>query len=271
MTLTSKMQAELGQDVEIAFTPALAMRDPEGSLDYALTLLQRIAGADDKQLVVFFDEFQEVAHPRQPFGDPDALTKKMRAVLQDSPRVTVLFTGSVDHLMSDLFVQEHRAFHRFGVTRRLGTISDQDWLVGLAGRFAEDEVSAADGALEGLVARSLGHARTTMLIAQQAHLALVAAGSHTLDAATVEEGFFAALAADAVGHQSETERIRDLGGAALTTARRLSRRERPYTGMPRGQVDAALSRLLDIGMVQRTGRGDYQFTDPLLAHYLGRL
>lgn len=271
MTLTSKMQAELGQDVEIAFTPALATRNPEGSLDYALALLQRIAEADDKQLVVFLDEFQEVAHPRQPFGDPDALTKKMRAVLQDSLRVTVLFTGSVDHLMSDLFVPAHRAFHRFGVTRRLGDISHSDWTVGLAGRFAEDQVVVAEGAIEALLARSLGHARTTMLIAQQAHLSLVAAESYTLDVAMVEEGFFAALAADAVGHQSETERIRDLGGAALTTARRLAHGERPYTGMPRGQVDAALSRLLDIGMVQRAGRGDYKFTDPLLAYYLARL
>ncbi|MDX6226719.1 MAG: uncharacterized protein QOI76_109 [Frankiales bacterium] len=271
MTLTSKMQAELGQDVEIAFTPSLAARNPEGSLDYALGLLQRIAETDDRQLVVFFDEFQEIAHPRRPFGDPDALTKKMRAVLQDSPRVTVLFTGSVDHLMSELFVPAHRAFHRFGVTRRLATIAESDWLAGLASRFGDDGVVAADGALEGVLARSLGHARTTMLIAQQAHLALVTAGSHRLDAQVVEEGFFAALAADAVGHQSETERIRDLGGAALTTARRLARGERPYTGMPRRQVDTALTRLVDMGMVQRTGRGDYRFTDPLLAHYLDRL
>ena len=271
MTLTSKLQAELGQDVEIAFTPALATRNPEGSLDYALGLLQRIAEADNKQLIVFFDEFQEVAHPRQPFGDPDALTKKMRAVLQDSPRVTVLFTGSVDHLMSDLFVPAHRAFHRFGATRRLDTISNGDWLVGLADRFAEDQVLAAPGALESLLELSLGHARTTMLIAQQAHLALAAAGSRTLDAQAVDEGFFAALAADAVGHQSETERIRDLGGVALSAARRLSRGERPYPGLPRGKVDTALSRLLDIGMVQRTGKGDYHFTDPLLAYYLARL
>jgi uncharacterized protein len=271
MTLTSKMQAELGQDVEIAFTPGLAARNPEGSLDYALALLQRIAEADDRQLVVFLDEFQEVAHPRRPFGDPDVLTKKMRAVLQDSPRVTVLFTGSVDHLMTDLFVPAHRAFHRFGATRRLATIVDEDWITGLVSRFDDDGVTVVDGVLLGLLGRSQGHARTTMLIAQQAHLALVSAGSHRLDAQAVEEGFFAALAADSVGHQSETERIRDLGGVALETARRLALGERPYTGMPRRKVDTALTRLLNAGTVERTGRGDYRFTDPLLGHYLGRL
>lgn len=70
VSLSSSLQAELGQDVEVAFSPALAARDPERSLDYALALPQRIAEKDDVQLVLFLDEFQEVAHPRKPFGDP---------------------------------------------------------------------------------------------------------------------------------------------------------------------------------------------------------
>lgn len=272
VTLTAKMQAELGQDVEIAWTPALAARDPERSLEYALHLPQRIAEADERQLVLFLDEFQEIAHARRPFGDPDELTKQMRSVLQDSPQVTALFTGSVDHLMTDLFTPQHRAFYRFGATRRLAPISSADWTSGLTARFARDAVTVRPGALERLLERSTGHPRTTMLIAQQAHLALLTTQSRQLDGHIVEEGFFAALAADAVGHHAETERIRDFGGAALDTAQRIARHERPYTGATsRRQVEGALLRLQDAGMLERTGRGDYAFTDPLLEHYLARL
>jgi len=272
VTLSSSLQAELGQDVEVAFSPALAARDPERSLDYALGLPQRIAEKDDVQLVLFLDEFQEVAHPRKPFGDPDALTKRMRAVLQDSPRVTTLFTGSVDHLMNDLFTPQHRAFFRYGETVRLPLVDDMAWMRGLAERYAEDAVTVVPGALESLVERTGGHARSTMLLAQQAHLALLARGSRELDLAAVDEGFYAALAADSAGHQSETERLRDLGSATLETAKRLARRERPYSGsQSRQRVDTALARLLDVGIVERLGRGDYVFTDPLLGHYLSRL
>ena len=47
VTLTAKLKAELGEDIEIAYTPALAHRDPERALDYALNDLQAIAAADD--------------------------------------------------------------------------------------------------------------------------------------------------------------------------------------------------------------------------------
>jgi hypothetical protein len=272
VTLTTKMRAELGQDVEMAFTPALAARDPEQSLEYELRLPQRIAETDDRQLVLFLDEFQEVAHPRRPFDDPDELTKRMRSVLQDSSRVTVLFTGSVDHLMTDLFTPQHRAFYRFGATRRLPAISSADWTSGLTARFARDDVTVGPGALERLLERSTGHPRTTMLIAQQAHLALLTTQTHRLDSQVVDEGFFAALAADAIGHHAETERIRDFGRVTLDTAQRIARGERPYAGAPtRRQVERALLRLQDAGLLERTGRGDYAFTDPLLQHYLARL
>lgn len=59
-----KSKTELGEELEIAFTPQMARRDPERYLDYALALSGRIAEADDKRVVVFFDEFQEIAGSR---------------------------------------------------------------------------------------------------------------------------------------------------------------------------------------------------------------
>src|SRR5512146_1001287 len=93
-----KSKTELGEEMEIAFTPHLARRDPERYLDYALALPGRIAEADRKRVVLFFDEFQEIAGPRAPYGDPDALTKRMRAIFQRSPQLSVLFAGSIEHL-----------------------------------------------------------------------------------------------------------------------------------------------------------------------------
>ena len=41
-------------------------------------VLRRAGGADGRRLVLFFDEFQELASARRPYGDPDAVTKRMR-------------------------------------------------------------------------------------------------------------------------------------------------------------------------------------------------
>jgi AAA+ ATPase superfamily predicted ATPase len=64
-----KSKTELSEEIEIAFTPSLAHRDPERYLDYALALPGRIAAADGRRAVVFFDEFQEIAGSRAPYRD----------------------------------------------------------------------------------------------------------------------------------------------------------------------------------------------------------
>jgi hypothetical protein len=79
-----------------------------------LELPQRIANADGRRFVVFFDEFHEVAAPRRPFGEPERLTKRMRAIFQRSPAVSFLFAGSIEHLMRDLFAAEEWALSQFG-------------------------------------------------------------------------------------------------------------------------------------------------------------
>ncbi len=109
LTATVRARAELGEELDLAFRPGLASEDPDRYLTYALELPQRIASADGRRVIVFFDEFQEITAPRRPFGDPDRLTKRMRAIFQRSPDVSFLFAGSMEHLMRDLFVPTERA------------------------------------------------------------------------------------------------------------------------------------------------------------------
>ncbi|HEU0193860.1 MAG TPA: AAA family ATPase, partial [Gaiellales bacterium] len=54
-------KGQLGEELEIAFRPGIAARDPDRYLDYALALPGRIGEADGRSVVVFFDEFQEIA------------------------------------------------------------------------------------------------------------------------------------------------------------------------------------------------------------------
>ncbi len=128
-----KSKAQLGEELEVAFAPGLAARDPERYLDYALELPGRIAEADRTSVVVFFDEFQEVASPQQPYGDADRLTKRMRSIFQRSSGVSYLFAGSIEHLTRDLFTLSHRALHQFGGFHDLGPIDEPtrgDWIDG---------------------------------------------------------------------------------------------------------------------------------------------
>ncbi len=102
-TAMLKLQSQLGEAIELALTPGLAAQDPQRALDLALELPERVAVADGKRLILFFDEFQELAGERRPYGDPDEVTKRMRAIFQRSTSVSFLFAGSVEHVMRELF------------------------------------------------------------------------------------------------------------------------------------------------------------------------
>jgi len=263
-----KSKAQLGEEIEIAFSPGLAGRDPDRYLDYALALPGRIAQADDKQAVVFFDEFQEIGSPNEPYGDSDRLTKRMRAIFQRTTGVSYLFAGSLEHLMRDLFTPSERALHQFGGFHDLRPIEDDAWLSGLEERFASDGCKTLPGALARIIEYGEGQPRSTMLVAQKSHLTTVELGSRVVDLAVVEQGLLAAMAADRVAHEQILERIRRSHKLGLTIAERVARGQPVYRGLSRGAVRRALDALRDTGIIESHGRGEWRLSNPLLRRYI---
>jgi hypothetical protein len=218
---------------------------------------------------VFFDEFQELANDRRPYGDPDAVTKRMRAIFQRSGEVSYLFAGSLEHVMRDLFAPQHRAFSGFGSFYTLRPIAAEDWREGLQARFESDGCTIVPNALERLVALGELHPRVTMLIAQRTHILSILFDRRDIDLALVQQGYDAAYHGDSALLDQLLENIRSSHRLALRVARRVAGRQPLSAGMGhKGEVDRALKRLIDIGTIERVGRGDYRVLNPLLKRRL---
>jgi hypothetical protein len=269
LALVTRVQGELGEEVEIAFEPRLAERDPTRYLDYGFRVLQRVAEADDKRLVLFVDEFQEVANPTHPYGEPEAVTKRMRAILQRSDRVSTLLAGSLEHVMRGLFSARQRALYQFGGFHELGPIDPDAWRAGLRERFTEDDCDIDDDALERLLALGEGHPRATMLIAQQTHFASILLPRRQIDLTLVEQGFRAALQRERPAHEQTLERVRRMQRHAFAAAREVARGRSAYARLS-GEAFRALKALREAGIAERRGRGDWRLVDPLFAAYLVR-
>jgi uncharacterized protein len=266
-----RMVGELGEGLELALTPGLAARDPERALDLALELPERVARADARRLVLFFDEFQELASARRPYGDPDALTNRMRAIFQRSSAVSYLFAGSIEHVMRDLFAPSRRAFSGFGSFYSLRAIAEEEWHAGLAERFAADACTASDAALRRIVELGGGHPRATMRIAQQAHLVSLELDTREIGLDLVELGFGRALEGDRPTMEQVVERIRLLHKQGLVIARTVAAGEPLPRRIQPGVRDRVLKLLRDAGVVEHEGRGRWRVIDPLLRRYLASL
>ena len=162
--MTAALRTHLGEDVELAWASPAATRSSSVSLGATIRLAQRIAEQDNKRIVLFLDEFQDIASHAHRFGDPDVLTKQLRAELQRSPLISVLFAGSIEHLMRDLFGPARRALSQFGNFHQLTPILPSEWESGIGERYRELEVRAAEGTVGEIVKLGEGHPRTTMLI-----------------------------------------------------------------------------------------------------------
>jgi uncharacterized protein len=263
-----RMIGELGEGVELALTPGLAAQDPDRALDLALELPERVATADGRRLILFLDEIQEVAAARRPYGDPDAVTNRMRAVFQRSTAVSYLFAGSVEHVVRDLFAPSRRAFSGFGSFYALRPISADEWRRGLAERFAADDCTIAEPALDRIVELGGGHPRATMRIAQQAHLVSIELDVREIDLDLVQVGFERALEGDRPTMEQVVERVRLLHKHGLTVARAVAAGESPPKRLHPGVRDRVLKLLRDAGVLEHEARGRWRVIDPLLRYYL---
>jgi uncharacterized protein len=266
--LTTRLRSELGDAVELALTPGLAARDPQRALVKALELPQRVALADKKRCIVFFDEFQELASARHPYGDPDQVTKRMRAIFQASSEVSYLFAGSIEHVMRDLFAPEDRAFSGFGSFQPLREITPADWTAGLSKRFDDDGVSIFPAALERLVELGELHPRVTMLIAQKTHYLSVLFETREITTDLVTQGYQLAYQGDRALLDQMIEGIRGTDRYGLRLARRIARGQTLTSGMHPGQADRAVKKMRDAGIVEQVAHGQYRIFNPLLRHHL---
>jgi hypothetical protein len=266
--VTASLRTHLGEDVELAWATQPAGRAPVASLAATIALAQRIAERDDKRIVLFLDEFQDIAVPPHRFGDPDVLTKQVRSQLQRSPLVSVLFAGSVEHLMRDLFGPARRALSQFGNFHELTPISRGEWEVGISARYRELDVQAAEGTIDEITALGEGHPRSTMLIARETLTVTLARGKERrVELGDVRGGYELAMQADRLRHEEIVERLRSTAHG-YPVALRVARGQGPYSGSPSSGVRRALTMMERAGIVERLGRGDWVMPEPLLRRYL---
>jgi len=265
------LKSQLGDAVELAITPGWAAQDPRRALDIALDLPEQVAKADGKRLILFFDEFQEVAGERRPYGDPDLVTKRMRAAFQRSSSVSYLFAGSIEHVMRDLFAPGKRAFSGFGGFHPLRPIAAADWRRGLAGRLAADGCVVNRAALDRIIELGARHPRATMRIAQQTHLISIQLDRHDIDLNIVELGYNAALDSDIPTMEQTVEHIRRLHKNALVVTRAVAAGNPPPRRLAPAIRDRVLKLLLRAGIVEHVARGHWRIVDPLFEVYVRRL
>lgn len=267
-SVTATLRTHLGEDVELAWGGATGEGANQSRLGATIGLAQRIAEKDGKRIALFLDEFQDIAAPSNRFGDPGLLSKQLRAQLQRSPLVSVLFAGSVEHVMRDLFGHARGALSQLGSFHALSPILPNEWIEGILTRYRTLDVETSESAVARIVTLGDGHPRTTMLIARETlAVALARREAATVELGDVQGGYELAMQADRLRHEEIVERLRSTAHT-YAIALRVARGKHPYTGTSSSGARRALNTLERAGIAEHRGRGEWIIPEPLLRSFL---
>src|SRR5438034_1285043 len=122
------------------------------ALDEVLDTPAKIAAAGDRDVVIVFDEFQQILE----YGD-DRVEKKLRSVIQNHKNVGYLFLGSRKHLIQKMFMDRSRPLYRAGGHYPLGPIGEEHWIPFIRERFAAAGKKISNGLIHSICEQTQGH------------------------------------------------------------------------------------------------------------------
>ena len=116
-------------------------------------LMKILAGYSQKRkLVIAFDEFQEVADYTE-----EGFEKRLRSFIQQHSRICYVFSGSQQHLITEMFSSNSRAFYKLAESFPLKKIETQHYVPWVQNLFERKKVHLSAGQVEEIAARFENH------------------------------------------------------------------------------------------------------------------
>jgi len=105
-----------------------------------------------RKLVIAFDEFQEVASYTE-----DGFEKRLRSFIQQHSNICYIFSGSQQHLITEMFNSNNRAFYKLAESFPLDKIETKHYIPWVQNLFGRKNVHLPAELIEEIVARFENH------------------------------------------------------------------------------------------------------------------
>lgn len=238
---------------------------PDELLDQALEFPQKLAEKDNKQVIVSFDEFQDVS-----IVADNTIFKRMRAAFQEQSQVSFFFLGSKESMMQTLFASRREAFYRFAVPLPVPSVPQESWLPYIQKKFASRKVQADTSIVTELVELAGGHPYDTMLLCNEAYQLVAVDGRDVLTLPVLQQAYDQA---QTILEPAFTEILAGLGRSAQMrdVICKLATDQQPYKGKPQASaVTRSINILEEKGIIEKVTRARYRFVEPMLRDFVTR-
>ena len=229
-------------------------------LTRAFGLADDLASQKDKRCVVVYDEFQWLNRV-----SPTLIARARAEIQHRMTNTAYVFMGSEVGLLNELFKSEKRMPFRLASPMPLPLPSPADWHVYIAGRFEALRVSVSDSDVDDLIEFAGCHPRDLMEVCEQL---LVLRKISPSSPGAIELAKVRTLEGLRAPFEEIWKRLERPKGT-WTTAARIAHRQAIYgRGRSRETTARTIEKLEREGVIHKTGRGSYEFTEPLFGAYV---
>ena len=266
LRVSPSMTVDTDGSVSFSFAASRSPADIDETIERLLELPAEIAGDENRQIVVSFDEFQEVTDI-----DPH-LPALMRAVFQKQQNVAHVYAGSKRDMMRRLFNDENEPFYRSAKTMEIGPIPTPLFGEFVKSQFDRTDRGLSDEALDRLLAITRGHPYATQELAyalwEEVPTGFSATVSDLDDALRAvlrsENARFTLVWENATRPQKLLlEALAREPGRPFSNPYRLRHDLPPTSGVQR-----ALRPLLESELVRKEQDGEYDLAEPFLREWI---
>lgn len=240
----------------------------EEVLEELYKIPQTIARQKSKNVVVVFDEFQEIANI-----DSDLIERGLRTEIQSHHNVSYVFVGSKRHLLGQIFTDQNRPLYNSARMYTLGKIPKEDFC-----RFLVERFSSAKIEIPGEVALSLleitdGHPYYTQVFASELYVLSLEEKKIEMSDLTIARDNLIRHNSDAYTNIWEALSIKQrniLLGMADSEKVKLFAEEfgqRFNLGSP-SSIQSAVASLDNKELIERNGEGFYTISDIFFKEWL---
>lgn len=149
----SKIKLDLSIDSitgTASISPSFAAVNEKVILEELMNILLKYS--QKRKLVIAFDEFQEVANYTE-----EGFEKRLRSLIQQHSNICYIFSGSQQHLITEMFNSNSRAFYKLADSFPLGKIETEHYIPWIKNLFRRKNVHLPVELIEEIVARFENH------------------------------------------------------------------------------------------------------------------
>jgi uncharacterized protein len=266
LRISPAMTVDTHGAVTFSFAASRTEADIDATIERLLELPAEIAADENRDVIVSFDEFQEITQIDR------HLPALMRAVFQKQAGVAHVYAGSKRDMMRRLFNDENEPFYRSAKTMEIGPIPVPLFREFVKEQFDRTDRGVSDEAVDRLLATTGGHPYATQELAYALWEEVPEGFSATT--ADLDDALRAVLRAEnarftLVWENATRPQKLLLQALAREPGRPFSNPYRLRHDLPpTSGVQRALRPLLDSELVRREEDGHYEPGEPFLREWI---